>query len=96
VPLGLENGECDFPSAPSSANLAALAVTPVSTQPYCHAMTKANNLTELTASSKRYSSTLTAANKAKSELMRPAFHPDASFFGYRGKLATASHSLRLD
>ena len=52
-------------------------------------MTKSEYLTEYDGIVKTMQMYIDGSKQGKSELMRPAFHPDASFFGYAGEqLAT--------
>jgi hypothetical protein len=59
-------------------------LTPRRLSPYCLRMAKSEYLTEYDAIVKTMQMYLDGSKQGKSELMRPAFHPDASFFGYAG------------
>jgi hypothetical protein len=48
-------------------------------------MTKSEYLTEYDGIVKIMQMYIDGSKQGKSELMRPAFHPDASFFGYAGE-----------
>jgi hypothetical protein len=48
-------------------------------------MTKSEYLTEYDGIVKTMQMYIDGSKQGKSELMRPAFHPDASFFGYAGE-----------
>ena len=48
-------------------------------------MTKGEYLTEYDRIVKTMQMYIDGSKQGKSELMRPAFHPDASFFGYAGE-----------
>jgi putative lumazine-binding protein len=48
-------------------------------------MTKSEYLTEYDGIVKTMQMYIEGSKQGKSELMRPAFHPDASFFGYAGE-----------
>ena len=57
-------------------------------------MTKSEYLTEYDGIAKTMQMYIDGSKQGKSELMRPAFHPDASFFGYAGEqLATGTKFL---
>jgi hypothetical protein len=69
-------------------------LTPRIPGPYCLAMTKSEYLTEYDGIVKTMQMYIDGSRQGKSELMRPAFHPDASFFGYAGEqLATGTKFL---
>jgi hypothetical protein len=61
-------------------------------------MTKSEYLTEYDGIVKTMQMYIDGSKQGKSELMRPAFHPDASFFGYAGETTRHRNSipLRLD
>jgi hypothetical protein len=48
-------------------------------------MAKSEYLTEYDAIVKTMQMNIDGSKQGKSELVRPAFHPDASFFGYAGE-----------
>jgi len=52
---------------------------------YGPGMTKSEYLTEYDGIVKTIQMYVDGSKQGKSELMRPAFHPDASFFGYAGE-----------
>jgi hypothetical protein len=57
-------------------------------------MTKSEYLNEYDGIVKTMQMYIDGSKQGKSELMRPAFHPDASFFGYAGEqLATGTKFL---
>jgi hypothetical protein len=57
-------------------------------------MTNSTYLTEYDAIANTMQMYIDGSKQGKSELMRPAFHPDASFFGYAGgQLATGINFL---
>jgi hypothetical protein len=69
-------------------------LTPHIPGPYCLAMAKSEYLTEYDGIVKTMQMYIDGSKQGKSELMRPAFHPDASFFGYAGEqLATGTKFL---
>ena len=59
-------------------------LTPRTLRSYCLRMTKSEYLTEYDGIVKSVQMYIDGSKQGKSELMRPAFHPDASFFGYAG------------
>ena len=69
-------------------------LTPHTLRPYRLGMTKSEYLTEYDGIVKTMQMYIDGSNQGKSALMRPAFHPDASFFGYAGEqLATGTKFL---
>jgi putative lumazine-binding protein len=61
---------------------------------YGPSMTKSEYLTEYDGIVRIIQMYIDGSKQGKSELMRPAFHPDASFFGYAGEqLAVGSEFL---
>src|SRR5947199_6125453 len=57
-------------------------------------MTRTEYLTDYDAIVKTMQMYIDGSKQGKSELMRPAFHPNASFFGYAGEqLATGTQFL---
>jgi len=60
-------------------------LTPSSAGPYCLRMNKSEYLTEYDHIVKAMQMYIDGSRQGKSQLMRPAFHPDASFFGYAGE-----------
>ena len=57
-------------------------------------MTKSEYLTEYDEIAKTVQMYIDGSKQGKSELMRPAFHPEASFFGYAGgQLVTGTKFL---
>ena len=60
-------------------------LTPRTLSPYCLHMTKSEYLTEYDRIVNIMQMYTDGSEQGKSELMRPAFHPDASFFGYAGE-----------
>lgn len=52
---------------------------------YCLRMTKTEYLAEYDGIVKTVQMYVDGSKQGRSELMRPAFHPDASFFGYAGE-----------
>jgi len=61
---------------------------------YGPSMTKSEYLTEYDGIVRTIQIYIDGSKQGKSELMRPAFHPDASFFGYAGEqLAVGSEFL---
>ena len=59
-------------------------MTPSARQPYCTHMAVSRYATEYDAIVKTMQQYIDGSKQGKSELMRPAFHPNASFFGYAG------------
>src|SRR5580658_8399480 len=51
---------------------------------YCRAMANTEYLTDYDAIAKTMQLYVDGSKQGKSDLMRPAFHPNASFFGYAG------------
>ena len=60
-------------------------LTPRCSRSYCLRMTKSEYLTEYDAIAKTVQMYIDGSKQGKSDLMRPAFHPNASFFGYAGE-----------
>jgi hypothetical protein len=52
---------------------------------YCRRITKSEYLTEYDEIVKTIQMYISGNKQGKGELMRPAFHPDALFFGYAGE-----------
>ena len=61
-----------------------LAVDALRRGTYLRRMTNPTYLTEYDGISKTIQMYIDGSKQGKSEVMRPAFHPDASFFGYAG------------
>lgn len=59
-------------------------LTPRTREPYCRAMNTSEYLNQYDAITKTMQLYIDGSRQGKSEVMRPAFHPDASFFGYAG------------
>ena len=59
-------------------------------------MTKSEYLTEYDQIVKTMQMYLEASKQGKSELMRPVFHPDASFFGYAGEQLAVGTEFLFD
>ena len=69
-------------------------LTPRAVKAYCLRMTKSEYLTECDRIVKTMQMYVDGSKQGKSELMRPAFHPEASFFGYAGgQLAVGTEFL---
>src|ERR1700724_2570975 len=69
-------------------------LTPRRRRSYFLRMTKTEYLTEYDGIVKTMQMYIDGSKQGKSELMRPAFHPDASFFGYAGdQLASGTQFL---
>src|SRR5262245_33739076 len=63
-------------------------------QPYSRAMNSSEYLNEFDGIVKTMQAYIAGSKQGKNELMRPAFHPDASFFGYAGgQLASGTQFL---
>src|SRR5215475_15398662 len=60
-------------------------LTPGFEPQYCRAMANIEYLPEYDAIAKTMQMYVDGSKAGKSELMRPAFHPQASFFGYAGE-----------
>lgn len=58
----------------------------------CLALTKSEYLTEHDGIIKTVQMYIYGSPQGKSELMRPAFHPDVSFFGYAGQQLAITRS----
>jgi len=60
-------------------------LTPSNPAAYIPPMTKSEYLTEYDKIVETMQNYIDGSKQGKSEIMRPAFHPDASFFGYAGE-----------
>ena len=71
-------------------------LTPRTLRSYCLRMTKSEYLTEYDGIVKTVQMYIDGSKQGKSELMRPAFHPDASFFGYAGEQLAVGTQFLFD
>src|ERR1700678_743938 len=71
-------------------------LTPCTLTAYCLRMTKTEYLTEYDGIVKTVQMYIDGSKQGKSSLMRPAFHPDASFFGYAGEQLASRTQLLFD
>jgi Putative lumazine-binding len=71
-------------------------LTPATVKSYCLPMTKTEYLTEYDRIVKTMEMYVDGSKQGKSELMRPAFHPEASFFGYAGEQLAVGTKFLFD
>jgi len=71
-------------------------LTPRAFKSYCLQMTKSEYLTEYDRIVKTIEMYVDGSKQGKSELMRPAFHPEASFFGYAGEQLAVGTQFLFD
>ena len=71
-------------------------LTPSMAKSYCLRMAKSEYLTEHDRIVKTMQMYVDGSKQGKSELMRPAFHPEASFFGYAGEQLAVGTKFLFD
>ncbi|HKF02453.1 MAG TPA: nuclear transport factor 2 family protein [Candidatus Sulfotelmatobacter sp.] len=71
-------------------------LTPRAIKSYCLLMNKSEYLTEYDRIVKTIQIYVDGSKQGKSELMRPAFHPEASFFGYAGEQLAVGTKFLFD
>ena len=71
-------------------------LTPNSLSSYRPGMTKSEYLTEYDGIVKTVQMYIDGSKQGKSDLMRPAFHADASFFGYAGEQLAVGTEFLFD
>jgi hypothetical protein len=71
-------------------------LTPHAVKSYCLRMIKSEYLTEYDQIVKTMQMYVDGSKQGKSELMRPAFHPEASFFGYAGEQLAVGTKFLFD
>ncbi len=78
-------GGGQFGRKPLTAFCRLWLLTPSFRPHYCRAMPNIEYLSDYDAIAKTIQLYLDGSRVGKSEVMRPAFHPNASFFGYAGE-----------
>jgi len=71
-------------------------LTPRKACPYIPRMTKSEYLTEYDKIVQTMQNYIDGSRQGKSAIMRPAFHPDASFFGYAGEQLAVGTKFLFD